>query len=69
MATIVGVIELTILLPIIIYVYLMMVLIHFHTATGTFTAIDLSLCSSDILMEIDFMLNRIYTVVIIFLLF
>ena len=26
-----------------------------HPATGTFTAIDLSLCSSVILMEIDFM--------------
>ena len=28
-----------------------------HTATGTFTAIDLSLCSPDILMEIDFMVE------------
>ena len=36
----------------------MMVLIHIlHPATGTFTAIDLSLCSPDILMEIDFMVE------------
>ena len=28
-----------------------------HPATGTFTAIDLSLCSRDILMEIDFMVE------------
>ena len=30
---------------------------YFHPATGTFTAIDLSLCSPDILMEIDFMVE------------
>ena len=30
---------------------------YLHPATGTFTAIDLSLCSPDILMEIDFMVE------------
>ena len=30
---------------------------YLHQATGTFTAIDLSLCSPDILMEIDFMVE------------
>ena len=30
---------------------------YLHPATGTFTAIDLSLCSHDILMEIDFMVE------------
>ena len=30
---------------------------YLHLATGTFTAIDLSLCSPDILMEIDFMVE------------
>ena len=30
---------------------------YLHHATGTFTAIDLSLCSPDILMEIDFMVD------------
>ena len=40
------------------YVYLVMVLIHICTpATGTFTAIDISLSSPDILMEIDFMVE------------
>ena len=42
---------------------------YLHPTTGTFTANDLSLCSLDILMEIDFMVNRIHMVVIIFLLF
>ena len=42
---------------------------YLHPATGTFTTIDLSLCSPDILMEIDLWLNRICMVVIIFLLF
>ena len=30
---------------------------YFHPATGTFIAIDLSLCSPDIIMEIDFMVE------------
>ena len=30
---------------------------YLHPATGTFTTIDLSLCSPDILMEIDFMVE------------
>ena len=30
---------------------------YFYSATGTFTAIDLSLCSLDIIMEIDFMVE------------
>ena len=30
---------------------------YLHPATGTFTAIDLSLCSPDILMEIEFMVE------------
>ena len=30
---------------------------YLHPTTGTFTAIDLSLCSPDILMEIDFMVE------------
>ena len=30
---------------------------YLHPVTGTFTAIDLSLCSPDILMEIDFMVE------------
>ena len=30
---------------------------YLHPATGTFTAIDLSLCSPDILMESDFMVE------------
>ena len=30
---------------------------YLHSATGTFTTIDLSLCSPDILMEIDFMVE------------
>ena len=30
---------------------------YLHLATGTFPAIDLSLCSQDILMEIDFMVS------------
>ena len=30
---------------------------YLHPATGTFTAIDLSLCSPDILVEIDFMVE------------
>ena len=30
---------------------------YLHQATGTFTTIDLSLCSPDILMEIDFMVE------------
>ena len=30
---------------------------YLHPATGTFTAIDLSLCSPDILIEIDFMVE------------
>ena len=30
---------------------------YLHPATGTFTAIDLCLCSPDILMEIDFMVE------------
>ena len=30
---------------------------YLHSSTGTFTAIDLSLCSPDILMEIDFMVE------------
>ena len=44
---------------------------YLHPATKTFIAIDLSLCSPDILMEIDLILwlNRICMVVIIFLLF
>ena len=33
---------------------------YFHPATGTFTAIDLSLCSPDILMEIDFMVESVF---------
>ena len=54
---IVSEIELTILLQITIFVYLMMVLTYFYPVTGTFTAIDLSLCSPDILMEINFMVE------------
>ena len=30
---------------------------YLHPATGTFTTIDLSLCSPDILIEIDFMVE------------
>ena len=30
---------------------------YLHPATGTFTSIDLSLCSPDILMETDFMVE------------
>ena len=30
---------------------------YLHPATGTFTAIDLSLCSPDIIMELDFMVE------------
>ena len=30
---------------------------YLHPSTGTFTAIGLSLCSPDILMEIDFMVE------------
>ena len=43
---------------------------YLHPATETFT-VDLSLCSPDILMEIDFIVesDSIHTVVIIFLLF
>ena len=42
---------------------------YFHPATRTFTANDRFLCSPDILMEIDFMVERIHIVVIIFLFF
>ena len=30
---------------------------YLHPSTGTFTAIDLSMCSPDILMELDFMVE------------
>ena len=30
---------------------------YLHTTTGTFIAIDISLCSPDILMEIEFMIE------------
>ena len=37
---------------------------YMHPATGTFTAIDLSLCFPDTLMEIDFMVESVVVLII-----